>query len=483
MTYLPRLPPYAHQVEALRRLEGRDAFALLMAMRTGKTKVVLDHLGRLEEAGECRDLLVVAPAGAYRTWLTAAEEHLSEDLADRAVVRAWSSSGGRQDKLQLDAMTRSLDPRRPRVLLVNVEALSAVQRARDLCQAFLSQRPGAMMVVDESTTIKNPLAKRTRYVTRQLAPLAARRLILSGLPTPRSPLDLYSQFEFLDWRFLGFRSYYGFRARYAVMRSFPIGGRSVQLVVGYRDVEELQEKIAPHSYRVLLSDCYDLPPSQYARREVRLTADQARVYREVRDDATSLLSGGAHVTATMVITQVLRMHQVLCGHVVDERGEHHEVPELRTAALLELLGEHDGKAVVWCSYDHDVRKVSSALEAEYGAGSVARFWGGNRPTREEEERRFKSDDACLFMVATAAAGGRGRTWHVADLVVYYSNTPDLEHRSQSEERTQAVGKARPVLYVDLVAPGTVDEKMIAALRNKIDVASTITGDAYREWLV
>jgi SNF2 family DNA or RNA helicase len=114
---------------------------------------------------------------------------------------------------------------------------------------------------------------------------------------------------------------------------------------------------------------------------------------------------------------------------------------------------------------------------------VARFWGGNRDTREDEERRFLNDPQCQYMVATAAAGGRGRTWTVADLVVYYSNTADLEHRSQSEERAQGVDKVNSVLYVDLIAPGTVDEKMLSTLRRKINMAAAITSDTWREWVI
>ena len=190
-----------------------------------------------------------------------------------------------------------------------------------------------------------------------------------------------------------------------------------------------------------------------------------------------------YVTASQVIVQLLRMHQVLCGHVGTEDGRTIEIPEKRTAELLDLLEEHDGKSIIWCSYDLDVRKVSEAIAKHFKTKKVARFWGGNRASREDEEKMFLNDPECRHIVATAAAGGRGRTWTVADLVVYYSNSPDLEHRSQSEERAQGVDKIKSVAYVDLIARGTVDERMIKALRNKISMAATITGDNYKEWLI
>src|SRR5262249_31759061 len=157
------------QVEALRRLMGKTSFALLMAMRTGKTKVIIDDFGRLEAAGELEDLLVIAPAGVYRTWETALRDHASRDLLKRAKVYVWRSGQGTQ-KAADELRGFLLGGDSPRVLLVNVEALSTVEKARDLCLRFASQRR-SMIVIDESTVIKNPSAKRTKFVVNRLAPL------------------------------------------------------------------------------------------------------------------------------------------------------------------------------------------------------------------------------------------------------------------------------------------------------------------------
>ena len=250
------------------------------------------------------------------------------------------------------------------------------------------------------------------------------RRILSGRPNPRSPLDLFAQFWFLDPRILGYSKFTDFRDHYAIVHKMVMPGRrwAVPMIRGYQNLDELQAKIAPHMFRVLLEECYDLPDSTYVIRDVPLTDEQKRVYAELKKFATAELeSSGTHVTASQVVVQMLRLHQVLCGHVKDEAGDEQEIPEARTRTLIELLEDHDGKAVIWCSYDADVRKVSVALENHFKC-KVARFWGGNRGTREEEERLFKTDPIYLYQVATAAAGGRGRTWDMADLVVYYSNS-------------------------------------------------------------
>lgn len=447
---------------------------------TGKTKVTLDDYGRLELAGEVDDLLIVAPGGVYKTWEGAALEHFSLDLRKRIAIFVWESGMGKRAQKALKEFLALRD--RPRMFIINIEALSAVKAAREAAIEFAKARK-TYVAVDESTTIKNPSSKRTKFVIRELGWIAEFRRILSGLPTPKNPLDIFAQFEFLDWRILGFKNFIAFRARYAIIQRAVFGGRDVPLIKGFRNLDEIHAKISEHSYRATLEDCYDLPPKLYSFREIEMTDEQARIYNEMKKFATAKLSETEHVTATIVIAQIARLHQILCGHTVDEDGKLHEIPENRTRSLIEMLQEYDGKAIIWCSYDQDVQKVTRALEKEFGEGSAARFWGGNRSTREAEEKRFQDDHDCRWMVATASAGGRGRMWAVANLVVYYSSTSDLEHRAQSEERPQAVGKMNSVAYVDMIVRGTVEERIIKSLRGKIDMASVITGDNYKEWLI
>lgn len=478
--YVPRHKPFLHQEKALERLKGRKAFALLMAMRTGKTKVVLDDFGRLEDDGLCRNLLIIAPGGVYHTWVNAARDHLAPDLFARTRIHVWKSGAGAVAKRALSAFIDNKD--NPRIFLVNVEALSSVKEARDACTRFLSGGP-SMLVIDESTIIKNSAAKRTKFIIKELAPHAKYKRILSGLATPRSPLDLYSQFEFLDVSILGFRSYFAFRNRFAILKPMLFGGRRVDLVVGYRDLDELQARIEPHSFRVRLEDCYDMPAPKPYVRDVSLTDEQARLYKSMKENATALISGNSHVTATVVITQIMRLHQIVCGHTVDEQGTVHAVAENRTSELLHILNEADGKVIIWCAYDYNIRKLTEAIEREFGKGSVARFWGGNKNTREEEERRFKSEPECRFILATPDAGSRGRTWDMADIVVHYSYKNNLEHWDQGNERPKSVGKVKPIVYITLKTPNTVEEPILKALKEKIDMAGIINGDNFREWLI
>lgn len=496
--YLPKRKAWAHQKKGARLIRGKEAFALLMGMRTGKTKIDLDNFGEMELSGDVHDHLVNAPAGAYKTWEGAMDDHLSEDLGKRMRVYTWESGPTKTRIRELDDFMT--DHSHPRTLLVNIEAYSTVKMIRDASDAFLLQRK-SMHTVDEATTIKNHDAARAKFVVERLALLSDYRRILTGLPTPKSPLDAYMQFNFLDPDILGYSSFYSFRAHHAIMKAVPVGPpmelpngemarnpdgslvrRTVMMPVAYQNEDEIRDSIAPHSYRVKLDDCYDLPPKMYSFRDVAWHPLQKKAYDELKTYATAALNEEDFVTANQVVTLVLRLHQILCGHVVTEDGRVVEVPEYRTESLLDLLEEHDGKCVIWCSYDHDVQKISSAIRKRFDE-PVARFWGGNRKTREVEERVFKNDPLCKRMVATPGSGGMARTWDVADLVIYYSNTNNLEHREQSEMRTQLYEKVRSVGYVDMRIPNTVDGKIIDALRKKIDMAATITGDNWREWLV
>lgn len=470
--YKTKMQPREAQFEALRRMQGQKIFALLCAMRTGKSKMLLDDYGRLELAGEIKDLIVLAPGGVYRTWETAWHEHASDDLQKRGRVHVWQSN----------KKSAAKDWQRhegPRILLMNIEALSSVKAARELCEWMMKQRP-TMLAVDESTCIKSHKARRSKYVITMLAPLAKVKRILSGLPTPRSPLDLFMQFKFLDWRILGHKSFYTFRAHYAVIKHEWFGGRQVPIVVGYINQDDLRERIKPFSYRV---EFRPKIPSTYTIEDVELTKEQQRLYNEMKEFSTAKLEAEQHITATIVITQLLKMHQILCGFVKDEQGQIVPIPERRTGKLIDVLDRGGGKAVIWCSYDYNIHKVSERLIEEYGEPAVARFWGGNVRDRENEEKRFLTDPNCQFMLATPHAGGKGRTWSVADLVIYYSCTNDLELRDQSEQRVQGVEKERQVDYIDLITPDTVEMKILKAIRKKIDMATAITASSWREWIV
>jgi SNF2 family DNA or RNA helicase len=502
MTYRPALAPRKHQKEGLKRLLNNDTFGLLADMGTGKTKMLLDEWGMRTDAGEQRDMLIIAPASFYLNWLTEAKKHLDPAMFKRTRIMYWQSGAPQYWERTMRAFMAIRDPRIARLLLVNIEALSKVDACLDLCEEFLGQR-GAIMGIDESTRIRTYDSNRT-LACHNIGQAAQVRRIATGLIAPRSPLDIWAQFAFLDKDILK-RDYWAFRARYSIIvkQNFTKAlrgkdgkvlhtkdgrqlrtGPSIFQVVGHRNLEELRGLMESHSFLVNKKDCLDIPDKVYTEpRAVPMTGEQMRVYRDLLKKATAELDGGSRVTALMMITSILRRHQVLCGHVKDDLEVIHPVKSNRNAALLEVLEEHEGKAIIWAPYDYNIREIVATLEKEYWPGVAAAFWGGNVTEREGEEARWKEDPNCLYMVSTQSSGGMGRTWIEATLVVYYANTHDLAHRLQSEDRAHRDGQRNVVTYVDLICKGTVEEKIVECLRNKINIVDLLHGDERRKWLI
>ena len=337
------------------------------------------------------------------------------------------------------------------------------------------------MAIDESTTIKNPKAKRTKNILL-LSKAAKYRRILTGSPVTRNPLDLYSQCEFLDPKHLDFPSYYAFRNRYAEMKTMFLSGRSVQVVGGFRHLEELSESLKAFSYRILKENCLDLPNKIYMEREIQLTSEQERLYEQMRKEALATLNGKT-VTTMTALTQLMRLHQITCGHFAADDGSIQEVKNNRLAELLDVLDEIEGKAIIWAHYQHDVKNIFKLLEDKYGPGSVVHYYGKTLPEqRDYAIKNFKDNDKVRFFVGTPQTGGYGITLVQASTVIYYSNGYDLEKRMQSEDRAHRIGQKKKVTYIDFIAPNTIDEKIRKALRKKINIASKVMGEELKQWI-
>ena len=480
MKYLFKTEPYQHQRDALQLSWKADAFALFMEMGTGKSKVLIDNLAILFGRGAVTAALIVAPKGVYRNW--AAQEipiHLPDAIQREVAV--WSPSPRKAERMALEQVFTS-SPDTLKILIMNVEAFST-QKGTDFAQRFILAHR-VLLTVDESTTIKNPKARRTKTLMK-LAINAPYRRILTGFPITQSPLDLYSQAELLAPNMLGYTSFFSFQNRYAQIINRQLAQRTFRQVVGYQNMEELSEKVGHFSYRVLKKDCLDLPDKVYQRREVALTPEQKRVYKELQEYAIAELEGAEMVSVNSVLTQLLRLHQVVCGYVKNDDGEEVEIPNQRMDELMSVLEEMRGKVIIWANYRHDIKSIVNLLQKTYGVESVASYFG-DTPSEERQEiiTRFQDPDSKLnYFVGNTQTGGYGITLTQAQNVVYYSNNFDLEKRLQSEDRAHRIGQTNKVTYVDLVAKDTVDEKIVKALRNKLNLAQEVLGDEkWREWI-
>jgi len=309
------------------------------------------------------------------------------------------------------------------------------------------------------------------------------RRILTGSPVTKSPLDLFSQCQFLDPWLLDQSSYYSFRTRYAVCRKIQVNGRQIEIVVGYRNLAELSDKIKPFSYRVLKDDCLDLPPKTYTKRTIELSDEQKRVYKQMKQTALAVLNGKMVSTAT-VITQLMRLHQITCGHFKSDDGEIQEIKNNRINQLMDILDEVEGKAIIWAHYRYDIKKIVEAIKKEYGDNSVVTYYG-DTTTDERQEAIKKINDPnspVRFLVGTPQTGGYGITLTGASTMIYYSNGYDLEKRMQSEARIDRIGQVNSMTYIDIMAEDTVDTKIVKCLRSKVNIATQIMGEELKQWI-
>ncbi len=291
MKYKFKTKPYAHQLKALEMSCDKEVFAYFMEMGTGKSKVLIDNMSMLYDKGKINGVVIVAPKGVYKTWYeTELPTHMAKHVEYVSVL--WQSNINKKQEKELSRLFKT--GHQLHVLIVNVEALST-KKGVDFVAKFISCHE-TLMAIDESTTIKNPDAKRTKSICR-LGRLTKYRRILTGSPVTKSPLDLYKQCEFLDPWLLGHQSYYGFRTRYAVMKTANFGGRSVQIVVGYKNIPELSDKLTNFSFRVLKDDCLDLPAKTYTKRVIQLTPEQDKLYKQMKRSALAVMNSKLSTTA------------------------------------------------------------------------------------------------------------------------------------------------------------------------------------------
>ena len=476
--YKFKTEPYEHQKDALKKCWNKEAFAIFAEMGTGKTKIALDNACILYNRGKIDRLLVVAPKGAYMNWVDLEIPTHVPDYIEKNVL-AWKSTTSAKYRVQLKNIM-DLSDYRLKIMVMNVEAFST-KKGLEFAKLFLIGK--AMMIVDESTTIKNPQAKRTKNIL-SLAKETKYRRIMTGSPVTQSPMDLWAQMDFLDPEILGQQSYYAFRTRYAVVITANAAGgtHKYQKIVKFKNLAQLGQLVSPHSYRILKKECLDLPDKVYTRREVELTDEQQLAYNDMKSNAMAVLQGQS-LTAVNVLTQLIRLHQITCGHMKTDRGETLNLKNNRLDELMQILGETTGKVIIWANYIHDIKRIEKAISEEYGSSSCCTYYGA---TPQEERQKcinaFQGKTSIRFFIGNTQTGGYGITLTAASTVIYYSNNYDLEKRIQSEDRAHRIGQKNAVLYIDLVAKGTVDDKIIKSLRNKVNIAKEISGEELSSWI-
>jgi len=477
MHYKFKSKPFAHQLKALEMSWDKKVFAYFMEMGTGKSKVLIDNIAMLYDKGRINGALIIAPKGVYKTWTDEQiPDHMPEHIEKEVVL--WESTAGKKKEEELQKLYKSSDDLH--ILVMNVEALST-KKGKIFAAKFLSCHE-SMMAIDESTTIKNPTAIRTKSIL-DLGKDVKYKRILTGSPVTKSPLDLFTQCFFLDPWLLDQQSYYSFKTRYAITKQINVSGRTIQIVSGYKNLGELSNQLKPFSFRCLKDDCLDLPAKTFMKRIIQLTDEQQKVYDQMKKLALAELNGKLTTTVN-AITQIMRLQQITCGSFKSDDGTIQKLKNNRLSELMNVLSEMEGKAVIWAHWREDIHTILETVKKEYGDNSIVTYFGDT--STDDRQKAIKSiqdpDSPVRFVVGTPQTGGYGITLTGASTMIYYSNGYDLEKRQQSEARIDRIGQTKNMTYIDIIAEKTIDEKIVTALRNKVNIATQVMGEELKDWI-
>ena len=466
MSHNYKTQPYDHQRVALRKGATQRVFGFFMEQGTGKTKVTIDNAVYLYNMELLDTVYVIAPNSVYTNWKKEIEIHSSANnyIYQHKIDKKFYP---KKDKLNW--------------YLMNIEAFSHKSGYNKGLELVEQRGLTTMMVIDESTTIKNRTAKRSKNVLKLGKGVRYKR-ILTGTPVTKSPLDLWSQFAFLDEDLLGFKSFYSFRARYCIMQSRPVGGnRRIEFPVSYINLEQLEEKILPYTHRVLKKDCLDLPPQIWQRRNIYLSNEQRNAYEILKEHARVVIQD-KQSSIHNKLTEIAKLQQVCSGFLYSDDGKLVELSNAKLDELLNIIEEIEGKIIIWATFRHSIQKIEETLQKKYGEKSVVTLYGDTKK-RSEVVDNFNDPLGSRFLVSNPSVGGYGLTLNASSYQIFFNNSYNLEERLQAEARNHRSGqKADKVTYIDLVAIKTIDEFIIKALKEKITISAKTLGEEVLDFL-
>ncbi len=485
--YPHTMPPFDHQKEHLEKHYKKKSWGLLWEQGTAKTKPIIDTGVALWVDGEIDAMVVVAPSGVERNWKSDEfPAHLPAEYALDWMIEFWHNAK-KHTLNHKQLMHRLLTFKGMAVLLISYDAFMTAEGKKFIWK-FLQKRR-CLYVLDEAHNIKTPKAKRTISIIAS-GKYAPYRRILTGTPISLGPTDIYTQIRFLDeyyWKNRGIDGAVEFRNRfceYYTDEEFKKDNgyaRGYDELIGYRNIDELSDMLKGISDRLVKDDVLDLPPKLYTKRYFDMSREQTAAYKELKDNLLLDFGDGRFITATLPIVMLLRLQQIACNYVPVEEGEPYHMFSKRNprmGIMEDIRDETHRPAIVWARFTHDIDQLMDML----GKDAVRYDGTLNDDEAERSKLAFQRGDAKWF-VGNAQKGGSGLTLTQAKTVVYYSNSFRLIDRLQSEDRAHRGGMDdNAVDYIDLIANGTVDERIVQNLRGKRDISAEILGDSIKEWI-
>jgi len=450
--------PYEHQREALETMWGNETFALFCEQGTGKSKIIVDETINMIERDLVNCVVILAPNQVHENW---AEQYaLHGGASDKYTVQVYKSVSTPSAKKKQEQLTRDIIASgKVLVFLMNIEALSHISGQEYLYRILLARRK-TYLCIDESHKIKSFGAKRTK-VAIKLGELAKFRRIATGTEAEEGIINLFAQFRFLDWNIIGHKYITSFKGMYCIL-----GGYENREIIGYRNQMMLTARLAPYVYMKRKRECLDLPDKVYVTHHIEITKEQERIYKTLEEELILMLEDGGFIDATMVLTRMIKLQQVLCGHISNEDGTR-TFDSNRAGFVADLVESASGKSIVFCRFVKDVDLVVEAL-IRIGIYSIGIT--GETDRRLDQIALWRNNPACRALVITVQTGGTGLTLNEASSTIFYSNSWSATDRLQAEDRNHRIGQAEKVVYHDIVVKGKMDERILKALRSKTSLA-------------
>jgi len=439
MEYSSKVKPFKHQKYAVEQMFKHQKYGLFLEMGLGKSKCCVDFYCLAKAKNLIDGALVVCPKSVMVSW----QEELNKHEIKNYVVLDGTPSQ-RMNKIDVK-----------KINIINYAGLSTI---KDVLVKFDDER--IVVILDESSKIKNPKAKRTTIAIKGFTQNIF-KFILSGTPITQNPIDIYSQMRFLNPDYLGFKSWYSFRNYYCVM-----GGYLNYQIIGYNHLAELKDKIGKHSYILKKIDCdeLDLPKKIYENFVFDMSEEMKEQYKSMQKDLILELEEMENITAPIILVKLLRLQQILSGVWLPDQKNNFKVKE-----IINIVKNFSGdqKVIVWCKFIDSIKLIEKILN-ENNISNVT-FYGETKE-RQEVIASFRDTNIKVF-IGQLQTGGMGINLQCASLMVYFENDFSLQNRLQSEDRVHRVGQRNNCTYIDLVYRNTIDEQIKQAIHDKKEIAN------------
>lgn len=436
-------------------------------MGCGKTLTAIAIAGAAYQAGKIDRMLVIAPTSVVAVWPKELEEYADFPFTARTLL------GDKTKRLKaLTDLERWPYPEL-KVAVINYESVW-----RDDIFKALSDYDADMIICDESQRIKTHDSRQSKAM-HKLGDKARYKLILSGTPVQNNAIDIWSQYRFLDSTVFG-EQFYAFKNHYCQM-----GGYNNKQIVRYRDLDGLVEKEHSIAFRITKEEAVDLPEQTFETRNIEMSKKERQLYDSLRRDSYAALENGGEISASTVLTRLLRLQQLTGGFLVsDDNAKPQKVSTAKLDALQDIIEDYvigaGKKLVVFARFIAEVEAIMELAKSLLpGKKAVAIYGAVKKEDRGDIVKQFQADDDTVLFVGQIDTAGTGITLTAANTCVYYSKTYNYAAYEQSLSRIHRIGQRNACTYIDLVVSDSVDEKIANALKRKEDLAERIV-DNWKE---